>query len=514
MGEKGSHKNKLKDFFRILKKKKEKEKKKQEAKKKNLNEKNILKKILMIIGYFGTIITYPLTKKSKSKNEKKDSISVSLKKNTPIVEKQSTGTKKIHLEKETVIQNEIEKKDSIKKIFHHSNLNFNQPIKKEKFILQRNKQIDIKQPINEKEITKKYISIQSDKIEETKKKAISNINQKQIYDKKQNHQTYPSTSLKETIMPKVLIAGGLASHALDSVSKEIMETIQDVMSPNKENKNTLMGQLAIEKNEIEKTNVQEKQIFENKNKKIQNAKYEKKQILEDNTEIHIIKKDLNDLFSNEPINEKKELAKEKKIDNQDQSITPIFLSITEIESSISVVKNDIEKEENEWLYIDHSLKLLDEKKKKKLIPSIIQRKSSDILSLPIPFLKNSWIAKITHSIIVNHRIKRMKKLIYKEYKIEYYNLKKILENIDNHKDIILKNISINKNSLEEIEKLKAELLKINDNSLEVIKANQYLSQIELDLIKQNKKLKEQLEQNKKLEEKGKEKIKVLEKKAH
>ncbi|MBD9085622.1 hypothetical protein EGP64_03025, partial [bacterium] len=70
---------------------------------------------------------------------------------------------------------------------------------------------------------------------------------------------------------------------------------------------------------------------------------------------------------------------------------------------------------------------------------------------------------------------------------------------------------INKNSLEEIENLKEELLKINDNSLEVRKANRYLAQIELDLINQNKKLKEQLEQNKNLEEKGKEKIKVLEK---
>ena len=494
MGEKGSHKNKLKDFFRILKKKKEKQIKEQETKKKRLKEKNILKKILIIIGYFGNVITYPLTKEYNLKDKKPETNFPSKKNNVSKFEKQFIVNK-----------NEIifdsKKKKEFKKIYTFQNYNDS----------------NLKQSIHKKETIQKNELIQNNKSKKKKRDLIFTTNHTSI--KKINDNTHSEITLKERVIPKVLVAGGLASHTLGSVSKEVIETIQNVMNPVKNNENNLTEQKKelnidiIKKNNInlrnienEKANeqvIQNKKHFENQDE-IRNPDKEK-------TEIVVSKKNEQEKFLNEEKMQEKSLKPDMKEKRND--LKPILLSINEIETSTSIIKNDIEKEENEWFYIERSLKLLDENKKKKFIPSIIQRKSFDILSLPIPFLKNSWLSKIVNSIIINHRIKRMKKLINKEYKVEYYNLKKILSNIDNQKDIILKNIRINKNSLEEIENLKEELLKINDNSLEVMKANRYLAQIELDLINQNRKLKEQLEQNKNLEEKGKEKIKTLEKKA-
>lgn len=462
MGEKGSHKNKLKDFFRILKKKKEKQIKEQETKKKRLKEKNILKKILIIIGYFGNVITYPLTKEYNPKDKKPETNFPSKKNNVSKFEKQFIVNK-----------NEIifdsKKKKEFKKIYKFQNYNDS----------------NLKQSIHKKETIQKNELIQNNKSKKKKRDLIFTTNHTSI--KKTNDSTHSEITLKERVIPKVLVAGGLASHTLGSVSKEVIETIQNVMNQVKNNENNLTEQKKeLNINIIKKNNINLRNIENEKTNE------QEKFLNEEKMQEKSLKPDI----------------KEKRND-----LKPILLSINEIETSNSIIKNDIEKEENEWFYIEHSLKLLDENKKKKFIPSIIQKKSFDILSLPIPFLKNSWLSKIVNSIIINHRIKRMKKLINKEYKVEYYNLKKILSNIDNQKDIILKNIRINKNSLEEIENLKEELLKINDNSLEVRKANRYLAQIELDLINQNRKLKEQLEQNKNLEEKGKEKIKILENKA-
>lgn len=549
MGEKGSHKNKLKDFFRILKKKK----KKLENEEKELKEKRklIKSRILMIIGYFANVITYPLTKKKTKTNEEVS------KENTTSINFKKTNQK-----------------------------NHNENLKKRK-----QKLVLIPNPIVQKSPSNPIINNQNNKKQETK-------NSKPV--------------LKQQVIPKVLIAGGLATHVLGSVSEEILKNIQDVVNVDnkKSNNKTLKENQKVSNVEkinkpnqnLQNTEIQNKNFLKenketdsinNENKKTDSINNENKEIsfLEnlhstktndkkvyslENTDLKIedneiktlenqqsIKTEDKEVHSLENLHSKTEnqkaqslknidlkikdekrkssknlqsvkdvepkentlekpfpkeimMKKEKvplNINNSNKNIEPIFLSMSEIKSSASIIKNDIENEEIEWFYIDHSLKELDEKKKRSLIPTIIQKKAFDILSLPIPFFKNSWLSKIVRSVIINHRIKRMKKLINKEYKIEYYNLKKILENIRNRRDIILKNISINKNSLEEIEKLKAELLKINDNSLEVIKANQYLSKIELDLIRQNKKLKEQLEQNKKLEEKGKEKIKTLEKKA-
>lgn len=557
MGEKGSHKNKLKDFFRILKKKK----KKLENEEKELKEKRklIKSRILMIIGYFANVITYPLTKKKTKTNEEVS------KENTTSINFKKTNQK-----------------------------NHNENLKKRK-----QKLVLIPNLIVQKSPSNPIINNQNNK-----KQEISN--KETIFIEKTNHtKQEPENSkfvLKQQVIPKVLIAGGLATHVLGSVSEKILKNIQDVVNVDnkKSNNKTLKENQKVSNVEkinkpnqnLQNTEIQNKNFLKenketdsinNENKEISflenlhSTKTNDKKVYSlENTDLKIedneiktlenqqsIKTEDKEVHSLENLHSKTEnqkaqslkkidlkikdekrkssknlqsvkdvelkentlekpfpkeimMKKEKvplNINNSNKNIEPIFLSMSEIKSSASIIKNDIENEEIEWFYIDHSLKELDEKKKRSLIPTIIQKKAFDILSLPIPFFKNSWLSKIVRSVIINHRIKRMKKLINKEYKIEYYNLKKILENIRNHRDIILKNISINKNSLEEIEKLKAELLKINDNSLEVIKANQYLSQIELDLIKRNKKLKEQLEQNKKLEEKGKEKIKTLEKKA-
>ena len=74
---------------------------------------------------------------------------------------------------------------------------------------------------------------------------------------------------------------------------------------------------------------------------------------------------------------------------------------------------------------------------------------------------------------------------------------------------MINNIKINNNSLEEIESLKMELLKLNIESLEVLKTFQYLTNLENNIIKQNNKIKSQIEKANKLEEKGKVKIKKL-----
>ena len=74
---------------------------------------------------------------------------------------------------------------------------------------------------------------------------------------------------------------------------------------------------------------------------------------------------------------------------------------------------------------------------------------------------------------------------------------------------MINNIKINNNSLEEIESLKFELLKLNTDSLEVLKTFQYLTNLENNIIKQNNKIKSQIEKANELEEKGKVKIKKL-----
>ena len=74
---------------------------------------------------------------------------------------------------------------------------------------------------------------------------------------------------------------------------------------------------------------------------------------------------------------------------------------------------------------------------------------------------------------------------------------------------MINNIKINNNSLEEIESLKMELLKLNIDSLEVLKTFQYLTNLENNIIKQNNKIKFQIEKANELEKKGNIKIKKL-----
>ena len=84
-----------------------------------------------------------------------------------------------------------------------------------------------------------------------------------------------------------------------------------------------------------------------------------------------------------------------------------------------------------------------------------------------------------------------------------------MKNINSQKEIMINNIKINNNSLEEIESLKMELLKLNIDSLEVLKTFQYLTNLENNIIKQNNKIKFQIEKANELEKKGNIKIKKL-----
>lgn len=540
MGEKGSLKNKLKDFFKIQKKLKQKKKLEQEVKQiKEIEKRKKRKtKLLIIIGYLGNLITFPLTQKKKNYK--------------------TTNPQK---------SNSIYNKNGNEK-FQKTNSNYNKinPLKPEKInILKENKEIKQKQTnfiikLNNTSLEKikknincnSYLNQQSINKQPTLKKSQTkqnnSMNQKLINSKEKEKNKYVANAI---------VAGALASHFVGKVSKEILNATSSIFtdipkddtidqqqeySNLKKEKNMIDNSFpnnfieSIDNNlkkdrpiypEIGTINDNVKTPIKNNIQSIEylnqtvNTTLEKnkniKKINQNNQPQGSIKEEIKieeNKISKEDINVKENTTSKEKISHdkvneleKEQLNENFKLATIDIKNAFQIINNDISKQEMELEQIKHYLQNIDQKEKKLI--SIVKEKAFALLNPVFSLFQNTIFGKLVHSIIMNHRIKYMRKITNQQYQIKYYNLKNILKNIHSQKEIMINNIKINNNSLEEIESLKFELLKLNTDSLEVLKTLQYLTNLENNIIKQNNKIKSQIEKANELEEKGKVKIKKL-----
>ena len=461
MGEKGSLKYRIKDFFKIKKyllekKKREKQDKKQRKKQFSYysRPKIFITKLLSCLGLCISYFFFHEKRKSlNNRNSKKKLILCSDKKES---KKEIKITKKnIPFQKEKII---IKRKKE-----HLINIKLPQDIqiKVSKVVKEKNKESeDIFKQENKKEI------VNSKEIN-TCKKQLKNLNKENIQEVK---------PLKK-FASKAIIMGALGSHFIGKVSKEVIESI----SYNNDQKKELLFTTT--------PNIKEKNL-ESKNQKIVEKKI--------------------DSINQEQNNE--ENKKNDKIYPQEirQELEPFYVRVDEIKTAHEIVQKDLLEQEFDIERIKEHLKTVTEQEGKKIKLNAIKNTASKLINFINPFhylFKNTFISKLVHSILINHKVKKMRRILEKENKVKYYNIKKILKEIKDRKDIIQKNIYINLNTLEEINILKNDLLKEDYNILEVVEILEDLKKIEINILEKNKKLQEELEKTKELEEKGKVKIK-------
>ena len=512
MGEKGSLKNMLKDFFKIQKKLKKKKELEQEEKQiKEIEKRKKRKaKILIIIGYLGSLITFPFTKKRK---------------NTPTNSSPNS----------TYIKNSKTKLQNI-----NSNYNIQRPQNINLIKLNKKKQIQNK-PIA------KVNNTSFQKIKPNFYLNQQSINKQPTLIKSQTKQNN-STSQKikkdnrnNKYVANAVIVGALASHFAGKVSKEILNSVNtiftDIPENNITNEHEEYSNLKINRIDNSSTNnfikiQHDNNLTHNKintiNDKVNtSSKHNEHGIEQVSQTINIALeykeniKETTQKENNQPQNHIREESNIKKINISKEKIDHnktselkseqlnenFKLPTIDIKNAFQMINNDISKQEMELEQIKQYLQNTDPKEQKLI--SIIKEKTFTLLNPVFSLFQNTIFGKLVHSVIINHRIKYIRKITNQQYQIKYYNLKTILKNINSQKEIMINNIKINNNSLEEIESLKMELLKLNIESLEVLKTFQYLTNLENNIIKQNNKIKSQIEKANELEKKGKIKIKKL-----
>lgn len=482
MSEKGSLKNKLKDFFKIQKKLLEKKKLEKEEKKKRKKQFYSGSKIFLIklFSYLGLCISYflfnqkkkPLINKNLSKKitlsseiKKEVKIKNISKKNSPLQEKKiimkQENLKNIKFpcdikakipEKEKPNITEKDSKYVNKPINNHIDQKVITNLKDEKQDIRKNENKAIDKPINN-HINEKVI---------TNFENISNFKEKNLIEEKKKQET---DTLKK-IASQTIIIGALSSHLVGKVSKEIIKSIQYSKKENLSfNKPFILEHKKLEPDEIVQNNI-----------------------------------------SNNLVNEKNKNEEQE----EKQNLDTFYVRIEEIKMAHNIIQEELLEQEFEIEKLKEQLKNVSEQERKKIKLTSLKNTTSKLLDFFNPFrylFRNSFISKLTHSILINHRVKKMRRIIENENKVKYYNIKKILKEIKDKKDIIEKNIYINLSTLEEINALRNDLLREDSNSLEIIQILKDLIILEKGIIEKNKKLEKELEKTKELEEKGKVKIK-------
>lgn len=382
----------------------------------------------------------------------------------------NVAKKSIPVQKEKITINQKEKLKYIK-------LSQNIKIKSDKQNIQEEISKYGKQNIPEKEIKNTNQQLKTS----IPKKNISNLNnisKPQLEMLKKENQVSKIKSLKK-ITSQAIIIGALSSHLAGKVSKEIIESL-------KYNKN-------------EKENLSPNTSFDLEE---QNLKVKKEQVIQRETTDNNI----------HPINQEKIEEKNEENSKQEakQDLEPFYIQVEEIKLAHDIIQEDLLQQELEIEKLKEKLKSVSEQEGKKIKLNAIKNTSFKLVNFFNPFhhfFKNTFISRLIHSILINHKVKKMRRIIEKENMVKYYNVKKILKEISDKKDIIQKNILININTLEEINVLRNDLLKENSNLLEVIEILEDLKKIEKEILEKNRKLQEDLEKTKQLEEKGKIKIK-------
>lgn len=253
---------------------------------------------------------------------------------------------------------------------------------------------------------------------------------------------------------------------------------------------------------------QEKELEEQDN----DIKIEYKEELKNNI-IDEIKVELKDNKDEEKLQEIKYAVKKEKIEIKNKEIFKekklIFLNDFKLSSDL--IFNDLKEQEKELEEIDKKFNNL---KISKINLFIKKALNVAISFLPIKLFKNKFIGALTSGLILNNRLKYIRKLTNSyDKEIILYNYKNILKGIKDNLDCLEKIKMISIDSLEQIEIIRNNILNDYQEYLdaeEIKNALNHLKELELDITKKILKIEKEEEQLKKVEEKGKQKIKVIE----
>lgn len=286
------------------------------------------------------------------------------------------------------------------------------------------------------------------------------------------------------IVSNTIVVGGLFANASYHLVKEIISSIPYNVE------------------------TQEKELEEQDN----DIKIEYKEELKNNI-IDEIKVELKDNKDEEKLQEIKYAVKKEKIEIKNKEIFKekklIFLNDFKLSSDL--IFNDLKEQEKELEEIDKKFNNL---KISKINLFIKKALNIAVSFLPIKLFKNKLIGTLTSGLILNNRLKYIRKLTNSyDKEIILYNYKNILKEIKGNIDCLEKIKMISIDSLEQIEIIRNNILNDYQDSLEdeeVKNVLNHLKELELDITKKILKIEKEEEKLKKAEEKGKQKIKTIE----
>ena len=296
--------------------------------------------------------------------------------------------------------------------------------------------------------------------------------------------------INNKIVTNSIVVGGLLANASYHLIKEVISSIP-YKNENQENK-----------------------LLEEKNIDI---KIENKEELDNNINDEI-KKDNVDILKVERSDNKKlkVLQDEKRTDKIEIKKNEVLkdknlIYFKDFKLSSDLIFNDLKEQEKELEEIDKKFNNL---KLSKINLFIKKALNVAISFLPIKLFKNKFIGALTSGLILNNRLKYIRKLTNSyDKEIILYNYKNILKGIKDNLDCLEKIKMISIDSLEQIEIIRNNILNDYQEYLdaeEIKNALNHLKELELDITKKILKIEKEEEQLKKVEEKGKQKIKVIE----
>lgn len=571
MGEKGSLKNRIKDFFKIRKKRMKKKQKEELILKKKIEQERIKNKrrysrtkiIFTIIGgYFLTSIGYLITKKKTST----ENTYIKLNKLENQIETVDNHIELEHIKEETyVVQDEIIKNKTINFKLDKKINKIVEKVEKKQEAIKINKHDDnlkeiktemVKEQEHEKNsvvVKENIIKFDSNideliKIEKSVDKVTNATEIEKLKEKISIYENRNLTDDEKEIIKRIKAKIEEKNKKINNVEKEILkiskekEEIKQTTNNNYlENKKVLPALLIVggmsahivgkvSKEIINSIKFEEDNLDENKeiDSKIENQDEMKENddvIINDfssENEVDNNKKKEENKIINEPpvVNKEKEdsekIDKPKIEEKTNISLDKFYISVEEIRKADEIIKKQILIEKKEIEEIQIKLLKIEPKVRKKSFLNIIGKRIADfsLAFTPFAIFKNKLIGGLVGAVILNHRIKNTRKINQKVEINYYYNVKYILKSIIDKKDILEKTININFNSISEIGKLRDDILKEIDYDFdkypEVFNIINKLNLEEEKLRKKNEELEKQLEKIKKLEEKGKVKIKKIE----
>lgn len=502
MREKGSLFNRIKDFFKIqrLKKKKKEQEKLQEKKKKEEQIRNYNRRKMILLSILGLFIGLFEPKKKQITtilkiNQKVDHIHSDIKQDLNI-EALKTLEKLIsdlNIEvKKVKIRNPKESQKIEEKL-----VNISKKIKEKKEL--------IKQKEKQAECEKSKVKLDKPKqnlLEEQKKNLKDNKAESLL--KKRESKQKNNSKLSKKIINSAIIVGGLSAHVITSVTKELMD---DLHFKNEKNVSDL---------ELENQNQEDKIEGENTSKFESKARIEKKNLkMVDNNFVY--SKSFN--YDQKKFNEKQPNTENPSDIEKKQLQEEFEYDKKDVMTSLSLMQKEIDHQKIEMDQFKIKIRKMDFNARKRTILSKIGFLTRTIVNVtfsffPMKIFKNKLVGGITSAIILNNRIRHLKRILHvQDEEIQLNNYTQILKEINNKKDILLKSKEININTLVELDNIEEELLMKYKNESEV---NQELREIleDFDMIRSkiltyNHKIEQKIDKAKKIELNQRQKIKKL-----